>query len=239
MLAKPFKLIHKIDINRYYHVMFDPYNQFVVTESIFYLRHNPNAKPKEKTQALKMLRLSAPVLSLVIGYAGLPPIEKDKGAGPENFYPKMDLSPVKEWINTLIESQKDLKDGQFQGITTPDTYENETIKALVEKEGFEILGVLDEGSRTDTVLLVKQNALGVLKIIEAVVSGKEEKSVVSVQTHVFNVDICKKLVDSFAHPSTKKSNKELEKELEEEQSKIVEAMRKQIEKKEKENDQND
>jgi hypothetical protein len=217
MLKKPFRLLHKVDINRYYVVEFDRYNRFIATESIFFVKNNPNAKPKEMTQGMKLLRLSAPVLGLLVGYYELPvEREESKNDTVEKYYPKMDLNPLREWINQLIESQADLKEGQYGGITTPSEYDNPTVKALIE-EGYEIIGVLEEGSRTDTVLLVKQNPLGIFRIAELILSGKETgKSVVSLTTHTFNKEIAMKILENFDNFRTNKSNTQIDKELERE-----------------------
>jgi hypothetical protein len=217
MLRKPFRLLHKVDINRYYVVEFDRYNRFIATESIFFVKNNPNAKPKEMTQGMKLLRLSAPVLGLLVGYYELPvEREESKNDTVEKYYPKMDLNPLREWINQLIESQADLKEGQYGGITTPSEYDNPTVKALIE-EGYEIIGVLEEGSRTDTVLLVKQNPLGIFRIAELILSGKETgKSVVSLTTHTFNKEIAMKILENFDNFRTNKSNTQIDKELERE-----------------------
>lgn len=220
MLKKPFKLIHKVDINRYYVVEFDRYNRFIATESIFFVKNNATAKPKEMTQGMKLLRLSAPILGLLVGYYELPvEREEKKDIGIEKFYPRMDLDPIRVWINELIESQGDLKEGQYGGITTPTEYDNPTVKALVD-EGYEIMGVLEEGSRTDTVLLVKQNPLGIFRVAELVLTGKETgKSVVSLTTHTFNKDIAVKILDDLDNFRTKKSNTQIDKELERENQK--------------------
>ena len=220
MLKKPFKLIHKVDINRYYVVEFDRYNRFIATESIFFVKNNPTAKPKEMTQGMKLLRLSAPILGLLVGYYELPvEREEKKDIGIEKFYPRMDLDPIRVWINELIESQGDVKEGQYGGITTPTEYDNPTVKALVD-EGYEIMGVLEEGSRTDTVLLVKQNPLGIFRVAELVLTGKETgKSVVSLTTHTFNKDIAVKILDDLDNFRTKKSNTQIDKELERENQK--------------------
>jgi len=217
MLRKPFRLLHKVDINRYYVVEFDRYNRFIATESIFFVKNNPNAKPKEMTQGMKLLRLSAPVLGLLVGYYELPvEREESKNDTVEKYYPKMDLNPIREWINQLIESQADLKEGQYGGITTPSEYDNPTVKALIE-EGYEVIGVLEEGSRTDTVLLVKQNPLGIFRIAELILSGKETgKSVVSLTTHTFNKEIAMKILENFDNFRTNKSNTQIDKELERE-----------------------
>jgi hypothetical protein len=217
MLKKPFRLLHKVDINRYYVVEFDRYNRFIATESIFFVKNNPNAKPKEMTQGMKLLRLSAPVLGLLVGYYELPvEREESKNDTVEKYYPKMDLNPIREWINQLIESQADLKEGQYGGITTPSEYDNPTVKALIE-EGYEVIGVLEEGSRTDTVLLVKQNPLGIFRIAELILSGKETgKSVVSLTTHTFNKEIAMKILENFDNFRTNKSNTQIDKELERE-----------------------
>jgi hypothetical protein len=215
MLKKPFKLIHKIDINRYYVVEFDRYNRYITTESIFFFKNNPNAKPKEMTQGIKMLRLSAPVLGILVGYYELPvEVETKRDKHIERYYPRMNIDPIRKWIMSLLESQEDLKDGQYQGITTPETYDNPTVKALIE-EGFEMVGVIAEGSRTDTVILLKQNPLGIFRVAELVLTGKETgKSVVSLTTHTFNKDIAVKILDDLDNFRTKKSNKEIDKELE-------------------------
>jgi hypothetical protein len=217
MLKKPFRLLHKVDINRYYVVEFDRYNRFIATESIFFVKNNPNAKPKEMTQGMKLLRLSAPVLGLLVGYYELPvEREESKNDTVEKYYPRMDLNPIREWINQLIESQEDLKEGQYGGITTPSEYDNPTVKALIE-EGYEIIGVLEEGSRTDTILLVKQNPLGIFRIAELVLTGKETgKSVVSLTTHTFNKEIAMKILENFDNFRTNKSNTQIDKELERE-----------------------
>jgi len=220
MLKKPFKLIHRVDINRYYVVEFDRYNRFIATESIFFVKNNPSAKPKEMTQGMKLLRLSAPVLGLLVGYYELPvEREEKKEAGVEKFYPKMNLDPIRAWIQSLIESQEDLKEGQYGGITTPTEYDNPTVKALIE-EGYEIIGVVEEGSRTDTVLLVKQNPLGIFRIAELILTGKETgKSVVSLTTHTFNKEIAMKILKDLDNFRTNKSNTQLDKELEKENKK--------------------
>ena len=220
MLKKPFKLIHKVDINRYYVVEFDRYNRFIATESIFFVKNNPTAKPKEMTQGMKLLRLSAPILGLLVGYFELP-VEREeiKDKHTERYYPKINLDPIRKWIMDLIESQEDLKEGQYGGITTPTEYENPTVTALIE-EGYEIIGVIEEGSRTDTVLLVKQNPLGIFRVAELVLTGKETgKSVVSLTTHTFNKDIAVKILNDLDNFRTKKSNTQIDKELERENQK--------------------
>ena len=166
---------------------------------------------------MKLLRLSAPVLGLLVGYYELPvEREESKNDTVEKYYPRMDLNPIREWINQLIESQEDLKEGQYGGITTPSEYDNPTVKALIE-EGYEIIGVLEEGSRTDTILLVKQNPLGIFRIAELVLTGKETgKSVVSLTTHTFNKEIAMKILENFDNFRTNKSNTQIDKELEKE-----------------------
>lgn len=220
MLKKPFKLIHRVDINRYYVVELDRYNRFIATESIFFLKNNPSAKPKEMTQGMKLLRLSAPVLGLLVGYYELPVTEEKKtDQGVEKYYPKINLDPIRKWINELIETQEDLKEGQYGGITTPTEYDNPTVKALLE-EGYEIIGVIEEGSRTDTVLLVKQNPLGIFRIAELVLTGKETgKSVVSLTTHTYNKDIAVKVLNDLDNFRSSKSNTQIDKELEKENKK--------------------
>lgn len=220
MLKKPFKLIHKVDINRYYTVEFDRYNRYLATESIFLLKNTATAKPKERTQAMKLLRLSAPILGLFVGYYELPVEEqKEKSGVIEKYYPHLDLKPIKEWINELIESQEDLKEGQYGGITTPDDYDNPTVKGMLE-EGFEILGVIEEGSRTDTLLLVKQNPLGIFRVAELILTGKETgKSLVSMTTHTYNKEIAMKVIENLDSFSSKKSNTRIEKEMEKENKK--------------------
>jgi hypothetical protein len=217
MLNKPFQLIHKIDFNRYYVVEFDRYNRFIATETIFYLKNNPNSKAKEKTQGLKMLRLSAPILGLLIGYSQLPVSEEiNKGIEAEKLYKRLDVDFIKAWINDLIGTQGDLKDGQYEGISTPDTYENPTVQALIQ-EGYEILSVIQEGSRTDTVLLIKQNPLGIFRVAELVLTGKETgKTLVSMTTHTLNKDIATKIIEKLDNFRTKKTNTQIEKEIEKE-----------------------
>lgn len=216
MLQKPFRLLNRVDLNRYYVMELDDYNRYLATEGIFFLRKNAGAKPKERTQTLKLLRLSAPVLGLFIGYFQIQPTEEREYNGiKEKIYPRMDLTPVKRWINELMESQEDLKDGQYTGITTPDAYDNITVRAL-EQEGYELFAVIEEGSRTDTVLMVKQNPLGIFRIAELVLTGQEEKTTVSMNTHTFNKDIVVRVIENLDNFSSKLTNHQIDKILERE-----------------------
>lgn len=213
MLSKPYKLIHKVDINKYYVMELDGYNQYLAIESIFYLRNQPKAKPKEKTQGLKLLRFSAPVLALMASYTEVEELERTVLHGKEEIkYKKIDISAIRNWLNDIMQDSDELKDSTTLSISAPETYENDTVKAL-QMEGFEVFGVIQEGSRTDTVLMVKQNPLGIFRILELVLTGKEEKSLVTANTFTFNKEIAEKVIDTLDDFKPKKSNKKIEEEL--------------------------
>jgi hypothetical protein len=209
MLKKPYRLIHKIDLNRYYILAIDPINKFLATETIVPFHTGDKKKTQEFSQALKLFRMSAPVLATLVTFDQLPNISEVKG---EELYPTIQFSTVRENLLDLIK-QHGNEDPQFQSISIPEAYDNAVVTSLVE-EGCEIIGVIREGSRTDTVLLMKQTNIGIIRFYEVIVSGADKKTVISFITHTFNKEVVRRVLNGFDQTNKGQPNKKIDKEEE-------------------------
>jgi hypothetical protein len=136
MLKFPFELLEKRGINRYYTLNVNDVD-YLAVESVLQMSKDArkvNSKlPKEFTQGLKVLPLTAPMLFLLLQFTRSATLgEKEDTFGDlEPIYAPLQMPMVKTQADELFASVD--KNFYFA-----DSVENPTITSLIDNEGFEL-----------------------------------------------------------------------------------------------------
>jgi hypothetical protein len=196
MLKFPFELLEKRGINRYYTLNVNEID-YLTVETVLEMSKDArkiNSKlPKEFTQALKILPLTAPMLFLLLQFTRSPNLgEKEDTFGDlEPVYSPLQMSMVKTQADELFASVE--KNFYFA-----DSVENPTITSLIDNEGFELYCVEEHSKHLRSSWLVYTNERGLLRITEVITAGKEGfGSVISTNSYVLDRSILVKLFEKL------------------------------------------
>jgi hypothetical protein len=196
MLKFPFELLEKRGINRYYTLNVNEID-YLAVETVLEMSKDArkiNSKlPKEFTQALKILPLTAPMLFLLLQFTRSPNLgEKEDTFGDlEPVYSPLQMSMVKTQADELFASVE--KNFYFA-----DSVENPTITSLIDNEGFELYCVEEHSKHLRSSWLVYTNERGLLRITEVITAGKEGfGSVISTNSYVLDRSILVKLFEKL------------------------------------------
>jgi hypothetical protein len=196
MLKFPFELLEKRGINRYYTLNVNEID-YLAVETVLEMSKDArkvNSKlPKEFTQALKILPLTAPMLFLLLQFTRSPNLgEKEDTFGDlEPVYSPLQMPMVKTQADELFASVE--KNFYFA-----DSVENPTITSLIDNEGFELYCVEEHSKHLRSSWLVYTNERGLLRITEVITAGKEGfGNVISTNSYVLDRSILVKLFDKL------------------------------------------
>lgn len=194
MLNKPFKLIHKGDWNRYYYLNVND-TPYLATEYI--LKIPKDQRPKggraEVTQALKLMRVTSPLLVAFTQASSMQPYEtvENKAYFKEDHYELLDLERIRTRLQELYADV----DPEYFPFAFPLDIPNETVKALIG-DGFLPLCVEYEGKFTRMVTLVRSDTLGNIRVMEIVTAGQNGfDSVIRIETHTVDRTILKQFME--------------------------------------------
>jgi hypothetical protein len=171
MLKFPFEILEKRGINRYYTLNVNE-SDYLAVETVLEMpkeaRKQNSKLPKEFTQALKILPLTAPMLFLLLQFTRSASVgEKEDTFGDlEPIYSPLQMPTVKTQADELFANVE--KNFYFA-----DSVENKTITSLIDNEGFELYCVEEHSKHLRSSWLVYTNERGLLRITEIITAGKE------------------------------------------------------------------
>lgn len=203
MLPKPYSLVNKLGINRYYTLDVNDMT-YIAIESIVGVPKNirPKGVKAEFTQALKLLPLHSPIVMLLGIVMNLNSNGKrvNKMGFEEDFYDLLNLDAIRELIKKYYDDHKDEMDNSHkERFLFPDTVPNDAVENFIST-GYNILFVDKEGSRTHTVWLVTTSDLGDVRFLELVLSGPNGYDfLLQTTTYVFDVPLIKSLMSKIAN----------------------------------------
>jgi hypothetical protein len=196
MLKFPFELLEKRGINRYYTLNVNDVD-YLAVESILQMSKDArevNSKlPKEFTQGLKVLPLTAPMLFLLLQFTRSATLgEKEDTFGDlEPIYSPLQMPMVKTQADELFASVD--KNFYFA-----DSVENPTITSLIDNEGFELYCVEEHSKHMRSSWLVYTNERGLLRITEVITAGKQGfGSVIATNSYALDRSILVKLFEKL------------------------------------------
>ena len=196
MLKFPFELLEKRGINRYYTLNVNNVD-YLAVESVVEMpkdaRKENSKLPKEFTQGLKILPLTAPMLFLLLQFtkADFKGEKEDTFGDKEPTYTPLEMMTIKTQAEELFK-QVD-KNFYFA-----DSVENPTITSLINNEGFELYCVEEHSKHLRSSWLVYTNERGLLRITEVITAGKEGfGSVIATNSYALNRDILVKLFEKL------------------------------------------
>jgi hypothetical protein len=171
MLKYPFELLEKRGINRYYTLKVNDID-YLAVESVVEMpkeaRKDNSKLPKEFTQGLKVLPLTAPMLFLLLQFTR----NEFKGEKEDAFG---DLEPTYAPLEMIqIKTQADELFAEVEkNFYFADSVENSTVKSLIDNEGFELYCVEEHSKHLRSSWLVYTNERGLLRLTEVITAGKE------------------------------------------------------------------
>lgn len=203
MLPKPYSLIDKIGINRYYTLDVNDMT-YVAVESVVNVpkKIRPKGVKAEFTQALKLLPLHSPIVMFLSVMMNLNSNGKrvNKMGFEEDFYDLVDIDALRGLIKNYYDTHKDeMDDSHKDRFLFPDTIQNDAVKNFIST-GYNILFVDKEGSRTHTIWLVTTSDLGDVRFLELIVSGPNGYDfLLQTTTYVFDIPLIKSLMSKIAN----------------------------------------
>lgn len=200
MLKKPYYLLEKRGVNRYYLINANS-EAYLAIEGVFFAPYQGKKKAdsrlKEVTQDLRVLKITPVILATIKSLADTAPLgEVENNMGyKEKRYPPVLATAVKDSMRAYYDRAKAQYDLSQVPLTFEfhDTHENKVIKELIA-EGFELLSVEKEGSAVDTVTLMKSSPLGTLRFLQIVAAGRNGSIVSSASTYTIDVPLAKLIV---------------------------------------------
>jgi hypothetical protein len=190
MLKKPYLLLEKRGLNRYYTLKVNDID-YLATETI--VEMNEGKKKGEFTQALKLLPLTAPMLMLLLNFARREIFgEKEDAFGDkEEVYTPLGLGFIKQQAHDLF---KDV-DKNFEFV---DSVDNPTIKSYIENDGFELYCLEQQSKHMYSSWLIYSNERGLLRIMEVITAGKEGfNNVIATNSYVLDRSILVSLFEQL------------------------------------------
>jgi hypothetical protein len=165
MLKKPYELLEKRGINRYYTLKVNDID-YLAVETV--LEAKEGKKKSEFSQALKVLPLTAPMLFLLLQFtkADFKGEKEDTFGDKEPIYAPLEMPIIKTQADELF--AKVDKNFYFA-----DNVENKTISSLIDNEGFELYCVEEHSKHLRSSWLVYTNERGLLRLTEILTAGKE------------------------------------------------------------------
>lgn len=171
MLKFPFELLEKRGMNRYYTLHVNEVD-YLAIESVVEMpkeaRKQNGKLPKEFSQGLKVIPLTAPMLFLLLQFVKTEfLVEKEDVFGDkEPTYAPLEVTKIKASAEELFNKVE--KNFYFT-----DTVDNTTIKSMVDNEGFELYCVEEHSKHLRSSWLIYTNERGLLRITEVITAGKE------------------------------------------------------------------
>ena len=196
MLKFPFELLEKRGINRYYTLKVNEID-YLAVESVVEMpkeaRKDNSKLPKEFTQGLKVLPLTAPMLFLLLQFTrnDFKGEKEDVFGDLEPTYAPLEMTQIKTQADDLFASVE--KNFYFA-----DSVENSTIKSLIDNEGFELYCVEEHSKHLRSSFLVYTNERGLLRITEVITAGKDGfGNVISTNSYALDRNILVKLFEKL------------------------------------------
>ena len=202
MLKKPYKLVFKKGINRYYTLGIND-EKFLAIETVVNVPKPARLRgmAKEFTQALKLLPLSSPILYMLMAFNmidGVEEVENELGF-KEQRYPLIDIAALRDMIKKYLDEHKnDIDASLFNRYSFVDSVNNDFVKALIG-QGYNILFVDKEGSKTNTIWLVRSSILGGVRLFELITSGGDGFDVLlHSTTYSLDIPLIKEIMGTIA-----------------------------------------
>ena len=196
MLKFPFELLEKRGINRYYTLKVNEVD-YLAIESVVDMpkdaRKQNTKLPKEFTQGLKVIPLTAPMLFLLLQFtkADFVADKEDVFGDKEPTYAPLEMTIIKTQADELFADVE--KNFYFA-----DSVENSTIKSLIDNEGFELYTVEEHSKHLRSSWLVYTNERGLLRLTEVITAGKEGfGNVISTNSYALDRSILVKLFEKL------------------------------------------
>lgn len=191
MLKKPYELLLKKEINRYYLLPLPDVNM-VAVETVMRTR-GWFGREKEFSVALDMIPISSGLLAIFLEFIKLEPIGEKTIADDmpsEKIYGSLNIKPIREKLKKIA---KDIDTNfNYTGVTS-----NDTVKEIIE-EGYQMLGVQTIGSHAREVWLVKTNDFGTLHVMRVFLHGKKTvDSVGFAKLNLFDQELVKLILEKI------------------------------------------
>jgi hypothetical protein len=193
MLKKPYQLLLKKEINRYYLLPL-PDSNMVAVETVMTTR-GLFGKEKEFSVALDMIPINSGLLATFLEFIKVKPIGEKKitdDMPSEKLYPSLNIKPIREKLKKITKNMD--TNFNYHGIPS-----NDTVKSLLE-EGYQMLGVQTIGSHAREVWLIKTNDFGTLHVLRVFLHGKNTvDSVGFAKLNLFDQELVKKILEKITN----------------------------------------
>lgn len=193
MLKKPYELLLKKEINRYYLLPLPDVNM-VAVETVMKTR-GWFGREKDLTVALDMIPLNSALLAVFLEFLNLKQVgEKviSDDIPAEIIYANIDIKPIRNKLKKLA-----------SGIDTNFVYggipSNDTVKELIS-EGYQMVGTHNIGSHAREVWLMKSNDFGVLHVMRVFLHGKKGvDSVAYAKLSLFDKELVQSIISKITN----------------------------------------
>lgn len=196
MLKFPFELLDKRGINRYYTLKVNDID-YLAIESVVEMpkeaRKENSKLPKEFTQGLKILPLTAPMLFLLLQFTRneFKGDKEDAFGDLEPTYAPLEMIQIKQQADDLFKSVE-------RNFYFADNVENPTIESLIKNEDFELYCIEEHSKHLRSSWLVYTNERGLLRLTEVVTAGKEGfGNVIATNSYALDRSILVKLFEKL------------------------------------------
>jgi hypothetical protein len=191
MLKKPYELLLKKEINRYYLLPL-PDTNMVAVETVMKTK-GWFGREKEFSVALDMIPINSGLLAIFLEFIKLEPNGEKTIADDmpsEKLYPSLNVKPIREKLKKIA---KDIDTNfSYTGVTS-----NDTVKEIIE-EGYQMLGVQTIGSHAREAWLFKTNDFGTLHVMRVFLHGKKTvDSVGFAKLNLFDQELVKLILEKI------------------------------------------